>query len=63
MPDPISIKPFEWAHWAALWQLVGAHLAEHGIVLDPEDMVLGFFFLAPLPPGGFAFPLQLGSTP
>ena len=44
MADPIVVKPFEWAHWAAMWQLVGAHLDEHGIVLDPEDVV------RPIPP-------------
>jgi GNAT superfamily N-acetyltransferase len=44
MPEPIVIKPFEWVHWAAMWQLVGAHLAEHGIVLDPGDVI------SPIPP-------------
>jgi GNAT superfamily N-acetyltransferase len=38
MPEPVVVKPFEWAHWTALWQLVHAHLAEHGIVLDSEDI-------------------------
>ena len=39
MAEPIAVKRFEWAHWAALWQLVGAHLAELGIVLDPEELI------------------------
>jgi GNAT superfamily N-acetyltransferase len=38
MMVPISVKHFEWAHWGALWQLVLAHLAENGIVLDPEEI-------------------------
>jgi len=44
MAEPIVVKPFEWAHWAALWQLVDAQLVELGIVLDPEDE------LPPIPP-------------
>jgi GNAT superfamily N-acetyltransferase len=44
MAEPIVVKPFEWAHWTALWQLVAAHLAEQGIVLDPEEVV------PPVPP-------------
>jgi GNAT superfamily N-acetyltransferase len=44
MAEPTVVKRFEWAHWAALWQLVAAHLAENGIVLDPEEVV------PPIPP-------------
>jgi GNAT superfamily N-acetyltransferase len=33
---PVSIKPFEWEDWLALWQLRAAQLAEAGIALgDP----------------------------
>ena len=32
----ISVKPFEWAHWVPFCRLGLAHLAEHGILLDPE---------------------------
>jgi len=44
MAEPIAVKPFEWAHWAALWQLVDAQPIELGIVLDPEDGI------PPIPP-------------
>lgn len=34
----ISVKPFEWEHWIPLCQLGISQLAEHGIILDPEDI-------------------------
>jgi GNAT superfamily N-acetyltransferase len=34
----ISIKPFEWKDWVSLCELGIAQLAEHGIILDPEDI-------------------------
>jgi GNAT superfamily N-acetyltransferase len=43
MPEPIVVKPFEWAHWIPMWQLVHAHLAEDDIILGPED-------IPPIPP-------------
>ena len=44
MAEPIVIRPFEWAHWAALWQLVETHLIDQGIVLDSEGEI------PPIPP-------------
>ena len=34
----ISIKPFEWKDWVCVGQLWAAQLAEHGIILDPDDI-------------------------
>lgn len=34
----LAVKPFAWEHWAALWQIRNAQLAEGGIVLSPEDL-------------------------
>ena len=36
----ISIKYYTPSHWVPLWQLRFAHLAEHGIILDPADIPL-----------------------
>ncbi len=33
-PERITIKPFEWQDWNALWTLNGNELAEHGVFLD-----------------------------
>jgi GNAT superfamily N-acetyltransferase len=42
----ISIKPFEWQDWNAMWQLNAYHLAEHGIIDDtiqgPPDFSLPY---------------------
>jgi GNAT superfamily N-acetyltransferase len=38
MEKPILVKPFEWEHWIPLCRLGISHLAEHGIVIDPEDI-------------------------
>ncbi len=34
--DVISIKPFEWKYWNALWEIHSHHLAEYGIEIDAE---------------------------
>ena len=34
----ISIKPFEWKDWVCVVQLRVAQLAEHGIILEPDDI-------------------------
>ncbi len=36
--EPILVKPFEWEHWIPLCRLGISQLAEHGIVIDPEDI-------------------------
>ena len=34
----LTVTPFRWAHWASLWQLRFVHLAELGIVPDPQEI-------------------------
>jgi GNAT superfamily N-acetyltransferase len=34
----ILVKPFEWEHWIPLMQLLSLHLAEDGVILDPEEI-------------------------
>ena len=35
---PIRIRYFTWDQWVSLNILIYARLAEHGIVLDPDDI-------------------------
>jgi GNAT superfamily N-acetyltransferase len=35
---PITIRGFSWDQWGSLWELRTAHLAEHGIVLCPDEI-------------------------
>jgi GNAT superfamily N-acetyltransferase len=34
----ILVKPFQWEHWIPLMQLLSSHLAEDGVMLDPEEI-------------------------
>jgi GNAT superfamily N-acetyltransferase len=36
--ERISVKLFTWEHWIPVWQLRAAQLAEHGIIIDPENI-------------------------
>ena len=36
--EPILAKPFQWEHWIPLMQLLSSHLAEDGVILDPEEI-------------------------
>jgi len=36
--EPILVKPFQWEHWIPLMQLLSSHLAEDGVILDPEEI-------------------------
>jgi len=36
--ENILVKPFEWEHWTPLMKLLSSHLAEDGVILDPEEI-------------------------
>ena len=36
--ENILVKAFEWEHWIPLMQLLSSHLAEDGVILDPEEI-------------------------
>ena len=36
--ENILVKPFQWEHWNTLMQLLSSHLAEDGVILDPEEI-------------------------
>jgi hypothetical protein len=34
----IMVKSFQWEHWIPLMQLLSSHLAEDGVILEPEEI-------------------------